>query len=213
VIEKHDFVRQGGVIWADGLVAWKDEQGTTKHMPPGPLSDVFGFTLEDIQAEWNPFSLAGGADRAGELWRCLIPKDTTGAMLKGLDGRPVAVRHPFGKGQTIYYATALTLANLRRESPEPISWIAAPAIAVSESWPVGLTEGPGHVAFRALRSGDRHGAVLTNWGAAAEVSVRFPASAKSATEIISGERVAVEQARFYLAEGLQRSSWREGTLS
>ena len=66
-----------------------------------------------------------------------------------------------------------------------------------------LTEGPGHVAFRALRSGDRHGAVLNNWGAAAEVSVRFPASAKSATEIISGDRLAFEQgnARFHLAEG------------
>jgi len=198
-----DFVRQGGVIWADGLVAWKDEQGTTKQMPPGPLSDVFGFTLEDIQAEWDPFSLAGEADRAGELWRCLIPKDTAGATLKGLDGRPAAVQHAFGKGQAIYYATALTLANLRRESSQLISWIAAPAVAVSESWPVRLTEGPGHVAFRALRSGDRHGAVLNNWGAEVGVSVRFPASAKSVTEIISGERVAVEQgnARFHLAEG------------
>jgi beta-galactosidase len=98
VAATREFVRQGGVVWADGLVAWKDEQGTTKQLPPGPLSDVFGFMLEDIQAQWDPFPLATNEDKAGELWRCLIPMDTAGTLLKGMDGRPVAVQHAFGKG-------------------------------------------------------------------------------------------------------------------
>ena len=194
------FVQQGGTVWADGLVGWKDEEGATTQLPPGPLSDVFGFTLEDIQAEWDPFPLVSAEDRAGELWRCLIPMGTAGALLKGADGRPVAVRHAFGKGQAIYYGTALTLAHLRRETPQVTEWIAAPAVAASEQMPVRLTEGPGHVAFRAMRSGDRYAAVLNDWGAAAEVSLRFPASVRSAVDIISGERIT-PGARFRLGEG------------
>lgn len=194
------FVEQGGTVWADGLVAWKDEEGKTRQLPPGPLSDVFGFTLEDIQPEGDPFALADGNDNAGELWRCLIPAGTPSALLKGAGGRPAAVRHGFGKGQAIYYGTALTLAHLRRETAEIADWIAAPAMAASYSMPVRLIEGPGHVAFRALRSGGRFAAVLNNWGPAADVSVRFPASVRSAIEIISGDRLT-PGARVRLAEG------------
>jgi beta-galactosidase len=188
-----EFVRRGGTIWADGLVAWKDEEGKTTQLPPGPLSDVFGFTVEDIQAEWDPFSLANANDKAGELWRCLVPEGTTGALLKGPNGRPAAVEHEYGKGRAIYYGTALTLACLGRETPQIDSWIAAPAVAASESLPLKLTEAPGHIAFRAMRAADRYAAVLNNWGAAANVSIRVPASVKSAVEIITGSDIPIQR--------------------
>jgi beta-galactosidase len=63
------FVRAGGALWADGLVGWKDEQGVTRQLPPGPLSDVFGFTLEDIDAVSGPL---GNCDAASS------PKDGEG---------------------------------------------------------------------------------------------------------------------------------------
>jgi len=66
-------------------------------VPAGPLSDVFGFTVEDIQSSGSP-SLSRSGDKAGELWRCLIPSETSGATLRGIDGRPVAVEHHFGPG-------------------------------------------------------------------------------------------------------------------
>lgn len=184
-----EFVREGGTVWADGLVAWKDEQGTTKRLPPGSLSDVFGFTIEDIQAAWDPFPLTEAGDEGGELWRCLIPMNTSGTLLKGPDNRPVAVAHTFGKGRAIYYGTALTLAHLRREDPRVTSWIAAPAVAAAQNTPVRMTGGPPHVAFRGMQSADRYGAVLNNWGIAAQVVVQFPKSVKSAVEIVSGESV------------------------
>lgn len=174
-----EFVRQGGTVWADGLVAWKDEQGTTRQLPPGPLSDVFGFTLEDIQAVWD----------SPELWRCLIPMNTPGALAEGADGRPVAVENPFGKGRAIYYGTALAYANLQHETPQMVSAIAAPALKAAQSMPVRMTDGPGHVAFRAMQAGDRYAAVLNNWGPDATVSLQFPAWVKSAVEIISGGKV------------------------
>ena len=182
------FVEQGGTLWADGLVAWKDEEGATRRLPPGPLADVFGFTLEDIPGRVGPFPLVSGEDTAGELWRCLIPTNTPGATLDLR--RPASCGYPpLRKGQAIYFATALTLAHLRRETPAMTNWIAAPAIAASGSLPVRLTQAPGHVAFRAMQSGERYAAVLTNWGPAADLAIRFPAPVQAAVEVISGDRV------------------------
>ena len=197
------FAEQGGTVWADGLVAWKDQNGVTKQMPPGPLSDVFGFTLEDIVAEWEPFALTPSQATAGELWRCLIPVGTAGSLLEGTGGRAIAIEHRFGKGRAQYFGTALTLSYLRREDARAGGWIAGPAIEASADAPVRMTQGPGNVVCRGLQSQNRHAAVLNNWGAAAQVAVRFPAAAGSVTNILTGDRLALAggEARLELKEG------------
>jgi len=184
-----EFVRRGGTIWADGLVCWKDEQGSTKQFPPGPLSDVFGFTVEDIQAAWEPFALTESGDTAGELWRCQLPQETSGATLRGPDGRPVAVEHRFGQGRAIYYATALTYACLRRDDPRVVHWIAAPALEASRDLPVRLDEPSGRVAFHALQAPGRCAAFLNNWGPATRATVHFPASTETVVDITTSAHV------------------------
>jgi len=189
-----EFVRGGGTVWADGLVAWKDEQGVTRQFPPGPLSDVFGFTLEDIDAVGEPFTLAGAGDRAGELWRCLIPAGTAKALLKGPDGRPNAVEHAFGNGRALYYATALTLGYLHRNDQQAGEWIAAPALAASRDMPVRLVEAPALVSFRPLEAPAGSAALLNNWGPAGRVAIQFPPATRSVVNIVSGAPVALRQA-------------------
>jgi len=189
-----EFVRAGGTVWADGLVAWKDEQGTTRQFPPGPLSDVFGFTSEDIQAAGEPFALAGEGDTAGELWRCLIPEGTTKTLLSGVDGRPVAVEHQFGKGRALYYASAVTLSYLHREDARAGQWIVAPALDAVRDLPVRLAEGPSSVSFRAMQMPGRAAAVLNNWGAAGRAIVQFPAETRSVIEILSGANIPLRRA-------------------
>jgi beta-galactosidase len=180
------FVRAGGTVWADGLVGWKDEQGATRQFPPGPLSDVFGFTLEDIDASWEPFALAeDGQDKAGELWRCLIPPGRGKVLVKAADGRPAAVENSFGAGRAIYYGTALTLGYLHRDSPMVREWIAAPAREASGDLPLALVQGPEKTSFRGLHAPGRAAAVLSNWGEAGTATVRFPAST-SAVELVTG---------------------------
>jgi beta-galactosidase len=188
-----EFVRAGGTVWADGLVAWKNEQGVTRQFPPGPLSDVFGFTLEDIDAVWTPFSLSDKNDRAGELWRCLIPAGAGRALLTGADGRPTAVEHAFGRGRAIYYGSAVALSYWRREEPQVREWIAGPAIEASRDLPVRMTEGPPMFAFRAMRNGARSVAILNNWGAAGRATVQFPAETESVVEILTGASVPVRR--------------------
>jgi len=180
-----EFVRRGGTVWADGLVAWKDEQGVTKQFPPGPLSDVFGFTLEDIQAAWEPFPLSAQGDTAGELWRCLIREDASGATLRGTDGRPVAIEHRFGQGRAIYYASAVTYSYLRRDDARVRDWIAAPAVEASRHLPIRLDEPGGRVSFHALQAPGRSAAFLNNWGPAARAAVRFPASTRAVTNLLT----------------------------
>jgi hypothetical protein len=202
-----EFVRNGGTVWADGLVGWKDEQGNTKQLPPGPLSDVFGFTLDDIEAEGERFSLTGGSDKAGELWRCLIPSGQATTLLPGPGGRPAAVEHRFGKGRAIYYGTGLTFHSLRHDDPTIGGWIAAPAVEASRDLPIRLLEGPDRLSLRILQAPGRMAAVFNNWGAAGEAVLNLPASARSASELLSGQSIplrrtaASSEARIGIAAG------------
>jgi beta-galactosidase len=184
-----EFVRNGGTIWADGLVGWKNEQGITRQFPPGPLSDVFGFTLEDIDAAWDPFSLTDKNDLAGQQWRCLIPKGTNEALLTDPEGRPAAIEHRFGAGRAIYYGTALTLACMQRGTPQMAEWIAAPAVEASRDVPICMVTGSDRISFRALEAPGGVAAVLNNWGAESRATVRFPLSTNRVVDIIAGESV------------------------
>ena len=198
-----DFVRGGGTLWADGLVAWKDEQGATRQFPPGPLSDVFGFTLEDIDAVQEPFALSGSGDRAGELWRCLIPAGTARALMEDTGGHPTAVEHSFGKGRALYYGTALTLGYLHREDPRVREWIAAPALAASRDVPIRLKEGAALVSFRVLDARSRSAAVLNNWGPGCPVTVQFPAATQSVVDLLSGATVQLRKAGEVAEAGIE----------
>jgi beta-galactosidase len=171
-----EFVRAGGSVWADGLVAWKDEGGVTKRFPPGPLSDVFGFTVEDIQPVWEPFSLTSGGDKGGELWRCVVP---------GYPGS--VVEKTFGKGRAIYYGTALTLGYLRRDNAQVADWIARPAIEASRDLPVRLGAGTGLVSLRVMQAGRRLLAILNNWGAEASLNLQIPPGA-AVTDLLTSTR-------------------------
>lgn len=183
------FVENGGTLWADGLVAWKNENGETAAMPPGPLADVFGFTLEDIDAVWSPYSLGPGADQAGQSWRCLIPASKARALLRAPDGRVTAVENRFGKGRALYYGGALTLAALLRKSPPAESWIASPAVEAAAGVPVRLLRAPDRVSFRALESERYFAAVLNNWGEAGAAAVAFPPGTQSVTDLLSRRSV------------------------
>lgn len=179
------YVQKGGTIWADGLIAWKDEQGRSFKLPPGPLSDVFGFTLEDIDAQWD----------SDELWRCVIGKlAPTAKPLEGdAAGRTRAVSNAFGKGRAIYYNSALTFACLRRETPQIVRAIAEPALANSTT-PVRISTPLTRVSTRILQASNRLAVVLNNWGAAGPVTLRFP-KATQATDLLTGAKLTLAAGR------------------
>lgn len=170
-----DYVRRGGCLWADGLTAWKTEMGGIRESIPGDLTPVFGveaFDIYPVKVD-EPYSVTRENEEAGELWK--LPLEVKGAevLLRDQEGKPFAVRHRLGKGEVIFYESALTLAYAKRGSAEIGRWIAQPAADKSASLPVTVSQGSETVTFRGLVHHSGPVAILCNWGDSEQVTVRF----------------------------------------
>jgi len=170
-----DFVSRGGTLWADGLTAWKTEMGEIRPTIPGGLGDVFGVEASDIypvKAD-EPYSVTSQNERAGELWK--LPLELKGAevVLRDREGKPFATRHRLGKGQALYFESALTLAYFKRGNPFVERLIVKPALEAQGNALVQLTKGSDKVCFRGLAYPSGPIAILSNWGDAESVTVSF----------------------------------------
>jgi len=187
-----DFARQGGTLWADGLTAWKNERGEIRPTIPGGLSDVFGVEASDIYPVKvdEPYSVTAGNEAAGELWK--LPLELKGAQVVQSDreGKPFATSHQFGKGQVLYFESALTLAYFKRANPVVQKWIVGPAVEAQSNAPVQMKRGFETVCFRGLTFPSGLAAVLSNWGASGPVTVVFRGQFR-VTDVLSGRPVQV----------------------
>ena len=184
-----DYVQNGGTLWADGLPAWKNEYGEMRPRIPGGLGDVFGADASDIDPVEKPYSVTAADEQGGELWKLPLVMKGGQVLVRDSEGRPFAVRHQFGKGQAIYFATALTLAYRRRNNEQVRKWIVQPALAANDGMPVKLEKGSGEISFRALEAPGRAFAVLSNWGQAETVVVSFPGDYAKVVNALSGTAV------------------------
>jgi beta-galactosidase GanA len=171
----HNFVSNGGTLWADGLTAWKNETGEIRPTIPGGLSDLFGIQASDIypvKAD-EPYSVTSQNERGGELWK--LPLELKGAevILRDQQGKPFATQHHFGKGQAIYFESAVTLGYFKRNNPLVQQWIIDPAMKVQANAPVQVEKAPSTVGFRGLLYKSGPVAILTNWGDMDTVVVSF----------------------------------------
>lgn len=169
------YVKQGGVLWADGLTAWKTETTLVRPTIPGGMTELFGVESSDIypvQAE-HPYSVTSGEERGGELWR--LPLELKGAevLLRDREGKPFAVKHTFGKGTAYFYEAGVSLAYARRGNAVVQKWIVGPAAGSGNRLPVALENGSEKVIFRGLVGDRGMAAVLSNWGDAGSVVVSF----------------------------------------
>lgn len=169
------FVSKGGTLWADGLTAWKNDAGEIRPTIPGGLSDVFGVEASDIypvKAD-EPYSLTSQNEGAGELWK--LPLELKGAevVLRTRDGKPFATKHHFGKGQALYFESALTLGYSKRNHPLVQQWIIEPALKAQAKALVQVKQASGSVCFRGLTHSSGLVAILSNWGGSDPVVVSF----------------------------------------
>jgi beta-galactosidase len=191
-----DFVSKGGTLWADGLTAWKNEAGEIRPTIPGGLSEVFGVEASDIypvKAD-EPYSVTLQNELAGELWK--LPLELKGAevVLRDREGKPFATRNHFGKGQVLYFESALTLAYAKRNNPVVQQWIVNPAHKAQAHALVQMRQGSDKICFRGLVDPSGLVAILSNWGAAATVTVAFRGDNKVADTLTSKPvRVAYER--------------------
>jgi beta-galactosidase len=169
------YVREGGTLWADGLTAWKNETGEIRPTIPGGSSDLFGVEASDIvsvRAD-EPYSITSQNERAGELWKLPLKLKGADVVLRDRDGRPFATRNRFGKGQVLYFGSALTLAYFKRNNPVIQQWIVQPALATQATALVRMTKGSGSICFRGLTHPYGPVAILSNWGEVDTAIVSF----------------------------------------
>ena len=191
-----DFVNRGSTLWADGLTAWKNEMGEIRPTIPGGLSDVFGVEASDIYPVKTdePYSITSQNERAGELWK--LPLDLKGAevVLHDREGKPFATRHRFGKGQALYFESALSLAYFKRHNPAVQRLIVKPALEAQADALVQLAKGSEKVCFRGLAHPSGPIAIISNWGDAEHVVVSFRGHYR-VSEALTGKSIQVGYAQ------------------
>lgn len=210
------FVSAGGTLWADGLTAWKNAMGRIRPYIPGSLADLFGVKAYDIYPVKvdQPYSVTAANELAGELWKLPLQLQGATPFITDTEGRPFATKNHFGKGQAIYFQSALTLAYAKRGNPRIQQWIIEPAENVKTKLPVNLMQGSPQISFRGMVAPSGLLAVVSNWGRTEEIVVGFagdcqvanpltgnPMQVRSqngvtlATLTVSAEEIAILEAR------------------
>jgi beta-galactosidase len=187
-----NFVNQGGTLWADGLTTWKNETGEIRPTIPGGLGDVFGVEASDIhpvKAD-QPYSVTEQNELAGELWKLPLQLKGAEVVLRDKEGKPFAVSHHYGKGQALYFESALTLGYFKHNNPVVQRWIVEPAVKAQADALVQMKEGSDTVCFRGLAHPSGPVAILANWGNADTVVVSFRGD-YSVVEALTGKPVQV----------------------
>jgi beta-galactosidase len=183
------YVAEGGTVWADGMTAWKDELGNVRPDIPGSLTDVFGIKVDDLIPVGDAFSLTPKDEHAGAFAR--MPMTLRGAKVLASDaaGNPVATRHRHGKGEVIFFATAMTLGHHKHPDAQSGDWIAAPASAPASKMRVSATTKAPRVLFRGMSCPEGLVAILTNPGAEASVRVTFRGDIRVIENVLAKQRI------------------------
>jgi len=188
------YVRQGGTLWADGLTGWKNATGTIRPTIPGGMTDLFGVEAKDLYPMQpdHPYSVTAENEEGGELWK--LPLELKGAevILRTRDRKPFEVKHAYGKGQVLYFESAVSLAYNMRLNPVVQQWIVAPSLAYASHQQVSLPQGSREIMFRGMVQPDGLAAVLSNWGDAQKAVVSFLGD-YNVVDTMTGETVPVTE--------------------
>jgi beta-galactosidase len=184
------YVAEGGTVWADGPLAWKDERGGVRPELPGGLWDVFGLQVDEIQPAPAPFRLTPGDAQAGDTLRLAITLRGAELLAQDAEGQPAATRHGFGKGTAIYFGTCLALGYHQHPDPQAGAWLAAPARSSAQQLPVSATTDAPRVFFRGLSCPEGLAAILSNPGAECSVRVAFRGEITAVEEVLRASRLA-----------------------
>jgi hypothetical protein len=182
-------VAAGGIVWADGLMAWKDEDSKVRPEMPGGLVDVFGVKVDDIEVMPGEFALTPRDSRGGEAIRLRLALQGAEVMEQGADGSPAATRHRYGKGTAILFGTALSWGYHKHPEPQVGDWIAAPAVPEARAMAVSAATKAPRVFFRGLQGPDGLAAILTNPGAECRATVTFRGAFAEVAEVLAGQRI------------------------
>jgi len=171
------YVAQGGTVWADGLIGWKDPWGAVRNgVPGGVLREVFGVEVEDIAPYWPDVATEDDDSAADTLWELSLSLQGASAAVHDASGRTLATRHRYGQGTAWFGVGAISLASLRHPSGVYETALLAPLKDLGRAMhpSVAVIAGDPSVAFRGMTGPHGDLAVLNNWSSNdCTISVQF----------------------------------------
>jgi beta-galactosidase GanA len=194
------YVESGGTVVGFAKCAMLDHRGWYWNTRPGAgLDEVFGVRERSIEYRPDPFvlslTLSGMTIEVSGYHHQQLLDVTPGAEIFGTfsDGSPAAVRHRFGRGQALYFATHLDIAAFGSPPHHQMFNLLLKDAGVE---PAVVIQGDGCVDPHLLAGpGNEHLLILTNESAApAGITAGVPSIDASAVEELFGLPVQLRRA-------------------
>jgi beta-galactosidase len=199
-----DYVSRGGALVAEARLGWNNERGYASDRVPGlGLWEVVGAREVAIETapngrtviQWAGSDLpgVGEGDRLPGRWykETLEPLSAEARVVARFeDGSPAAVLSAFGRGRTLMLGSYLSAAYQSTPTPEAERFYAGLLAWAGVTLPVTVSGAP--LEVRCLESGSDTLVFVFNHAttnAESVVSVRLPAGAHTATDLLEGRLV------------------------
>lgn len=103
------FVSKGGKLIVDGLTGFFDDDLHNTMKTGFPFAKLLGGNISEFKVVDNLFDVKiGQMNLPAHLWRGFI-SNNSGEILSTIDGKPVATRNRFGKGETLWIPSLVGL--------------------------------------------------------------------------------------------------------
>jgi beta-galactosidase len=103
------FVSKGGKLMVDGLTGFFDDDLHNTMKTGFPFAKLLGGNISEFKVVDNLFEVKlGQINLPAHLWRGFISNNTA-EILSTVDGKPVATRNRFGKGETLWIPSLVGL--------------------------------------------------------------------------------------------------------
>ncbi len=110
-VQLEDFVKKGGKLIVDGLTGFFDENLQNTMKTGFPFANLFGGNVSEFKLVDNLFKFKlNGYSIPAHLWRGFISTGT-GESVSNYNGKAVAIRNKFGKGEVLWIPSLIGLGS------------------------------------------------------------------------------------------------------
>jgi beta-galactosidase len=157
-----NFVSKGGKLIVDGLTGFFDDNLHNTMKTGFPMASLLGGNISEFKVVDNLFNVnLGQIEVPAHLWRGFI-RNNTGKVISSADGEPVATRHQFGKGETLWIPSLLGLGARLGDNENLALFLARELKLNIDNFPFIFSTQQKGLLMKTLQSGNSYLTVLVN---------------------------------------------------
>lgn len=176
------FVSKGGKLIADGLTGYYDEHAHCILKSGFPLEEVFGAAISEFKLLENTFDVrVGDQNFTAHLWQGYL-RVTTAESLDEVNGRAIACRNRFGRGEVVWVPSLIGLGSRISGNYGPLCRFLEREVDLS-AYPLRFESPQALLLMKSLRSGAGVISILVN-NSAYPVAPNFRGTHAAATSAV-----------------------------